>query len=156
MFTLSPALKILGLLSKLIVLVFLAALLKERFDSVSMVIQTLRWDNGLALLSLTLHLPLFWTGMIAPLALLIALSLASDVLIYSGKTQSFDVPMRAKIRRISNLLIFAGCAALFLVPSLEYFVLTGTMDLFWQGSLNFLCITLIGVLCRLFEFFKAR
>lgn len=154
MFKLSALLKFLGVTSKLIVLLMLAGLLKERYDSISMVIPELRWDTGLALLSLTLHLPLFWTSVIAPLALLIALSMVTDLMIFSGKDLGFDVTMRAKIRRVSSLLIFSACAALFLVPSLELLILSGKLNFVWQASLNYLCVALIGLLCRALLFFK--
>jgi niacin transporter len=154
MFKLSALLKFLGVSSKFIVLLMLAGLLKERYDSISMVIPELRWDTGLALLSLALHLPLFWTSMIAPLAFLIALSMASDVLIRSGEPAAFDQAMRASIGRIAGLLIFAGCAWLVLVPSLEYFILSGKLSVVLHFSLNDLAVALTGVLGRGFLFFK--
>ncbi|MFZ6747726.1 hypothetical protein [Undibacterium sp. Ren11W] len=154
MFKLRSVLKFFGLVSKLIVLLMIAALLKERYDSISMVIPALRWDTALALLSLALHLPLFWTSMIAPLALLIALSLASDLLFFSGKAASFDTATHAKIRRISHLLIFAGGAALILVPTLELYILSGKLDLVVLTTPGDLGVVLIGLLCRAYYFFK--
>lgn len=154
MFQLSHMLKFLGIFCKLIVLLSLAVLLKERFDSISMLITELRWDTALALFTLTLHLPLFWTNLIAPLALLSALSLAADLLIFSGKGSAVDVALQVQIKGIAIRLLLAGCAALFLVPSLESMIMGNGLRLRW--SLDYFLIALIGSLGLALNFFRSR
>jgi niacin transporter len=143
--SLSSVLKFLAVAGKFILLVFLAALAKERIDVISVVVRDRGWSDVLPLFQLALHLPLFWTGVLVPVALVSALWSAADVLALAAAPDRAAAGFLVLLKRVGYKLLLAAMMALTLVPSLENSILGGPHRLVYQDSSNYLIIAGIGI-----------
>lgn len=145
MSSLSSVLKFLAVAGKFILLVFLAALAKERIDAISVVVRNRSWSDILPLFQLALHLPLFWTGTLVPLVVVSALWSAADVLGLVARADRAAAGFLPTMKLLGYKLLLAAAMALTLVPSLENSILGGPHRLVYQVSLNYLIIAGIGI-----------
>ena len=94
---------------------------------------------------LALHLPLFWTGVLVPVALVSALWSAADVLALAAAPDRAAAGFLVLLKRVGYKLLLAAMMALTLVPSLENSILGGPHRLVYQDSSNYLIIAGIGI-----------
>ncbi|MBC3880019.1 hypothetical protein H8K35_06220 [Undibacterium sp. LX40W] len=144
----APALSM-SAMTKILVIVFTLNLIVEKIAQLSQAIGLAGTTDARAMLMLSFRLPHFWTGILVPVSYLVALWSASNLLRAYERARGFDLAVFQEMKTVGANLMYAGIAALFLVPTLESWINLGGRSFSVNFDINPVAIGMIGVILKL-------
>lgn len=135
--------------TKILVVVFTLNLIVERIAQLSQAIGLAGATDWQAMLMFSFKLPHFWTGILVPVSYLVALWSAANMLKAYELARGFDVMVFRELKALGANLMYAGVAALFIVPTLESWINLGGRGVSVDFDINPVAIGMIGVILKL-------
>ncbi len=141
---------------KIITIVLLTGLLREKALAITEALPPMDWVGLQSALFLAMALPPFWISLIAPILYLTALWSASEVLMRISWGEAFQDAVQTGLRDVGSNLVWGAAAALILQPTLTHWSdmdFRGFYGILYKITVADLTIGLIGatlfVLARL-------
>lgn len=136
-------------MTKTLVVVFTLNLVVEKIAQLSQAIGVSGSTDWQAMLQLSSRLPHFWTGILVPVTYLVALWSAANLLKAFEDTQKIEVPVLAALRVLGANLMYAGIAALLIVPTLESWINLGGRGIKINFDISPVAVGMIGMIFKL-------
>jgi hypothetical protein len=146
--TAAPSLSM-SAMTKILVVVFTLNLIVEKIAQLSQAIGLSGTTDAHAMLLLSFKLPHFWTGILVPVSYLIALWSAANLLRAYEYARGFDLAVFDSMKTLGANLMYAGIAALFIVPTLESWINLGGRSFTVNFDINPVAVGMIGVILKL-------
>lgn len=136
-------------MTKILVVVFTLNLIVEKIAQLSQTIGLSGATDAQAMLLLSFKLPHFWTGILVPVSYLIALWSAANLLRAYENARGFDLAVFDSMKTLGANLMYAGIAALFIVPTLESWINLGGRSFAVNFDINPVAVGMVGVILKL-------
>jgi hypothetical protein len=97
---------------------------------------------------LSLKLPFYWTGLLAPITYVCALWSAANFLKKFESSKSFDLDLLKSLKSIGANLMYAAMATILFAPSIEGWINQGARGLTTDWDVEAVTIGMIGLILK--------